>query len=83
MQPNERHTVLDPKLVPQESKKVNSWSFFSTAWRTDNYSQSWGKSAQEKIGEFLGSTVNLTKYYSLFISNKVLYIPSATTQDLR
>jgi hypothetical protein len=82
-QPNERHTVLDPKLIPQQTKKTSSWSFFSTAWRTDNYSQTWGEGAQEKIGEFLGSTVNFTKYYSLFISNKVIYIPSVTTQDLR
>jgi hypothetical protein len=81
-QPNERHTVLDPKLIPQQTKKTSSWSFFSTAWRTDNYSQNY-KNDPTKIGEFRGKTVKLVEYKSLFVSNKVLYIPSVTTQDLR
>jgi hypothetical protein len=85
-QPNERHTILDPKLIPKQTNKssnATAWKFFSTAWRTDNYSQTWGEGAQEKIGEFLGSSVKLTKYYSLFVSDKVIYIPNITTQDLR
>jgi hypothetical protein len=94
--PAERHMVLDPKLIPSAEKngsKVQNTKgtlfncYFSSAFRTDNYSTKYGASSQEKIGEFKSRdgkaySVKLTEYKTLYVSDKVFYIPNVTTQDL-
>jgi hypothetical protein len=94
--PAERHMVLDPKLIPSAEKngsKVQNTKgtlfncYFSSAFRTDNYSSIYGASSQEKIGEFesrggVAYSVKLTEYKTLYVSDKVFYIPNVTTQDL-
>jgi hypothetical protein len=92
--PSERWTVLDPKLIPnsetntktdgtttQSTKGSLFTAYFSSAYKTDDYSQAYGSSNTNVLGEFSGYKVKLVNLQNMFTS-KVFYIPNVTTQDL-
>ena len=82
-----RSSVLDVKLIPlfEEGNKSNTKAtffkkYFSSAFRTQNYSTAMG-SVEDVIGKFKGTSIKLIDTENLFTS-KVFYIPNVTTQDL-
>jgi hypothetical protein len=83
--PAERHTVLDPKLIPynKENNKSSLFTkYFSSAYKTDSYSHKYGESDTDVLGEFKSTKITLKNLQNMFTSS-IFYIPNATTQDLR
>ena len=77
--PSERISVLDVKLTPKSENKADIFTqFFSTAFRTNDYSDNYGK--KYVIGKFKGSNVLMNKMEQFFVSRKV-YIANYNVQN--
>ena len=77
--PYERTSVLDPKLTPKSKDKGDIFTkFYSTAFRTNDYSDTYGQTYV--MGNFKGSYVKMNKLEEFFVSKK-LYIANYNTQN--
>lgn len=78
--PTVRTTILDPRLIPQQSSKGTIFTkAFLSQYKTSNTPMGTGK--PNVIGTFKGRDITLANLDLLFYSNK-FYIPDATVQDL-
>ena len=77
--PYSRTSVLDPKLTPKSKDKGDIFTkFYSTAFRTNDYSDTYGQ--KYVMGNFKGSYVKMNKLEEFFVSRKV-YIVNYNTQN--
>lgn len=78
--PSVRSTILDPKLIPQQtSKRTMFEKAFLCQFRTSPKSTVYGK--DNVIGMFKGEEIQTKELNKLFWSNK-FYIPDVNVQDL-
>lgn len=75
-----RTTVLDPKLIPQQTSKGTIFQkAFSSQFETSDTSGAFGK--PNVVGVFKGKEIQMRDMQFLFQSN-VFFIPDANVQDL-